>query len=216
MLRPDAININAVERVAADIGELISDSGSSPLFNLSTAAAEAPGNAPAYEMTESFAVWAINYDELMAAEKYPEVASLPKPINRWHHQIRQDGKVTGYARSASADADALSLREFVDSALARQVDRAMSLLEEFEATDPAFQQTDWTVRLLVVPAYQVYSFLLVDEKCEKNLVLLIHAPPQLDSIPRKKLISLESFVMALRQAKPAAGLGAPDSDQELT
>lgn len=215
MLRPDAVNTSALEQVADDIGELIASPASLFLDTSFSDETAASAESPSHEMTENFAVWVINYDELMqSADEKVSAITIPKPTNRWHHQIRKGGKVTGYARSAGSAADALALRQLFDSEIASNIDNAITLLDELEGANPLFQESEWVVRLLVVPTYQVHAFWLVSENSEHSLLLLIDGPSQLDGLSRRELISLESFVALLRQLQPATGLIAtlyPDS-----
>lgn len=216
MLRPDAVETKALEQVADDIGELIA--GPTIPVSLDFSSGDEPGasaESASYDMTEHFAVWVINYDDLMQpADEKASAIKIPKPTNRWHHQIRKGGKVTGYARSAESESDALALRQFFDSEIASDIDNAITVLDQMERSNPLFSESDWVTRLLVVPAYQVHAFWLVNETSDQSLVLLIGAPSQLEGTSRKELISLESFVALLRQLQPTTGLTAtldPDS-----
>lgn len=210
MLRPDTIDHEALSNVADDIGELIDAPAPSPLFDspltdekLTTA------DSSSYDMTETFAVWMIDYDDLMVySDKNASAYEMPKPIDRWHHQVRRGGKVTGYARSTSPTPDAGALRQLVGSQLAGSIDAAISLLDEFERTDPALAEGDWLVRLLVVPSYQIHAFWVVNEASRESKVLLIDAPARIEGVCRRVLVSLESFAELLRHTRPATGLAS--------
>lgn len=206
MLRPDSVSTSALKQVADDIGELIG----SPLLDFSLATdINGPSESHSYDMTEHFAVWVINYDNLMlAADEKRSANTIPNPTHRWHHQIRKNDRVTGYARSTNSESDDLALCQFFDSEIAENIDHAISLLDELEQSATFIRDHDWVARLLVVPAYQVHAFWLVSEQSDESFVLLIDGPPQLDVISRKELIDLESFLALLGKLQPARGLTA--------
>lgn len=206
MLRNDAVDNAALNKVADDIGELIDETAPSALFEFEGLNESLQWTS--YEMTDTFAVWMIDYDEVMSYRQGSDAFSMPKSIDRWHHQIRQGGTATGYARSAGAQPDAEGLREVVGSELAARIDAAITVLDDLEKKDTALAEEDWVVRLLVIPAYQVHAFWLVNEASQTSRVLIIDGPAQLERVARQELISLESLIDLLRAAPPAAGLGS--------
>jgi hypothetical protein len=207
MLHPDAVKVDVLRGVADAIGELVVPQPS-PALNTESAITDETSPQPpvSYDMTESFSVWVLDDDDLVYADRTTNLSDLPKATHRWHHQVRENGIVTGYARSVGSVTERLDVRQLVNSNLARNIDAAVAFLDEQEKNDRYFAEADWLVRLLVAPSFQVHAFWLINKDSKESKILLIEAPAYLRKGNRQQLISFELFIGLLQESRPVRGL----------
>src|SRR4051794_21164320 len=112
----------------------------------------APGRVPpgaravfrpplAAELTEHFTVWALSVDALQRPGD--KLADLATQTDRWHHQLRVDGKSESFARSKPGVAGGdWELMEVFRTEVAAAIDRGITWIDDNVRGDPL-------VRLLV-------------------------------------------------------------------
>lgn len=141
------------------------------------------------ELGESFTVWMLGADAVRRSDG-KTLARLARDTERWHHQIKHDGRVLSYARSMARGKTSHTLCELYVSPLAKKIERALRWIEGHVA-DTA------RVRLLNVPASHVFVLWLTDERGEDRVVI-VDAPPSAGCKPLK-LLSVPEFLQALRR-----------------
>src|SRR5213593_77019 len=123
----------------------------------------------ALEVGESFSLYMLPAEGIQRGTEHrdwPDLQHLVKETGRWHHQIRFGGKGRGFARSIAPPyaPERSSIRELFLSPLAERIDKTIDWLDKHVSED-------LVVRLLEVPAYQVYAFWIFDEaKGESRVV----------------------------------------------
>lgn len=168
---------------------------------LSAAASKTLGAAvlqhQAIELTESFSLWSIAADAIINPNA--ELAHIATQTGRWHHQVKTNGKATAFARSVplGADAKSWSLRETFESDIAAQIDLAIDWIDANAKGDPL-------VRLLVVPAFQVHAFWLVEGN--DSSILVVDAPEIYQRLKRNGLMSASEFLDAIRGEQHVSGV----------
>ncbi len=161
--------------------------------------ADALGGA-APSLRETFALWMLEASDVIAPTN--DLTRLVKNLGVWHHQIASAGNPVAFARSRplGSDAASWSIREVSTSKLAAAIDDAISWIDA-NIPDPL------TVRLVTIPAYNVYAFLLYDEAdTSKQKVVVISAPPGTRTLTTHKVYSSQEFLDALRATQHIRGL----------
>jgi len=202
MIRTISISAESLENVTDEIGELLTPqvvAGLDP--NLDHAPA-----FPSYDLTETFELWIIDYDDLTSYSREQPAKQVPRFSGRLHHQVRQGEQVIAYARSDGSDIGKMALDQFIDSPLARAIDEAVTVLDNLEQEDPRLRDADLLVRLLVMPALQAHAFWLSGETRYSDWVLLIDGPDKFAEVSRSELLRFDSFIQLLKTLKPAAGI----------
>lgn len=151
----------------------------------------------AMEMTESFSVWALEADSV--TKPNGDLSQLARQTGRWHHQIKIDGRAESFARSMPLGPDAAnwSVREIFESAVAQRIDDAIEWIDSNVKGDPL-------VRLLIVPAYHVHAFWLI-EGGTSNIVVA-DMPQSFAKLQTGKLYCAKEFLEALSQEQHIIGI----------
>jgi|SRR6185436_17036475 len=141
-------------------------------------------------MGETFELWALGADAI--TQPINDLNQLATQTGRWHHQVAYRGEIGSFARSAPLGAEPSSWRvaEFFESPLAKKIDEAINWIDQNTDMDPL-------VRLLVVPAYQLHAFWLLD--AENVQVFVIDCPSQFTYLRSGYLFSQDEFLQSLRQ-----------------
>jgi hypothetical protein len=151
-------------------------------------------------LRESFALWMLEASDVIAPTN--DLTRLVKKLGVWHHQIVAAGNPVAFARSKplGSDAASWSVREVSNSTLAAAVDDAIGWID---ANIP----DQLTVRMVTIPAYNIYIFLLYDEAdTSKQKVVLISAPAGTRNLTTHKVYSSQEFLDALRTTPHIRGL----------
>jgi hypothetical protein len=159
----------------------------------------APAGAPP-SLQETFALWMLEASDVIAPTS--DLTRLVKNLGVWHHQIAAAGNPVAFARSRplGADAASWSIREVSNSMLASAIDDTITWIDA-NIPDPL------TVRLVTIPAYSVYVFLLYDEAdTSKQKVVVISAPAGTRTLTTHKVYSSQEFLDALRATQHIRGL----------
>ena len=177
MAKFDKLSDAAINQVAARTGEWLS---TTPRFKNLV--------GKRVEIAESFQVWRLSLDSF-AQSKLP-LNQLIKNTGRWHHQIRSGGQSVAFARSISSGQDQQDwkLMQLVESSLVKKIDDAIQWID-------AQVFPDATVRLLLIPAYQVNAFWLDDPRSRS--VVLIDFPQAFDQLKTQRVYSPAEFRAAL-------------------
>jgi hypothetical protein len=151
--------------------------------------------ARSIELAESFAVWMLGADAVRRSDG-KMLATLARDTQRWHHQIKHDGRARSYARSMPRGKTSHVLCELYVSPLAAKIDNALRWAERHLAdTKQAL--------LLNVPAYHVFALWLTDEAGEDRMVIV--DAPLTACIKPLELLDAREFLAALRRMQAAPG-----------
>lgn len=181
--------------IASKLGDRISRAISPPV--LGYVAGVAP---PAPTMKETFPVWMLEAADVLAPTD--DVSRLAKNTGHWHHQLSTTTGPVAYARSMPLGAapESWSIRQVSTSDLANKIDDAISWID---ANVPAAL----TTRLLIVPAYHIYVFWLVDStKAANQRIVVVSAPPQSQEFSTHRLYTSKEFLDAVRATPHIKGL----------
>jgi len=150
-------------------------------------------------------------EELESGER--NLSLLARNSGVWHHQIRQDGQATAFARSKplGPDPEDWSLREIVESPLAQRIDEGIAFADH-EVPDEV------EVRLLSISFQQVEAFWFVTSPDSENeatwndRLLVLKAPSRLNQLfqlsvgrATTRIITAREFLDAL--STPVRGIG---------
>ena len=159
------------------------------------------GETESVDLAETFDVWMLGAKKLAAGVKAgQDLAQLAKPTHHLHHQVKQSGAALCSATSSTKAALAPQVSGMALSPLAEKIDRAIDWLDHHSGLED-----DPLVRLLVIPAYQVNAFWLVDEAGSESRVVVIDAPAQFKHLPLLKVMSSRKFIAALLKEKQIVG-----------
>jgi hypothetical protein len=149
------------------------------------------------EMTESFSIWALGADLVTKVDV--DLSQLARQTGRWHHQIKVDGKAESFARSMPLGPSATdwSVRELFESEISQKIDDAIDWIDQNVQGDPL-------VRLLIIPAYHLHAFWLLDGTLSQ--VLVVDMPPSFTKLQYGRLYSSREFLETLSQEQHIIGL----------
>jgi hypothetical protein len=152
------------------------------------------------EVGESFQVWMLGLDP--SAWHDQPLVQLVRNMDRWHHQLRIDGRTEANARTARSDGprSGWKMTRLTASGKTEQIDNAIDWLE-------ANAQDAYLVRLLEIPAYQAEAFWL--QKDSQSFLLLVHIPPAYAAVEYHRLYPAAEFLSILSQMPPAKGALVP-------
>jgi len=184
-----------------------------PLESFITAPDTNAESVPSSRLTESFVIWNLIPDvseELESGER--NLSLLARNSGVWHHQIRQDGQATAFARSKplGPDPEDWSLREVVESPLAQRIDEGIAFADH--EVPPEVE-----VRLLSISFQQVEAFWFVTapgsehEATWNDRILVLSAPARLQQLVTKQIITAREFLDAL--STPVRGIGLIPGDR---
>jgi hypothetical protein len=159
--------------------------------------------AASITMGRSFSLWMLGANAIASLAKrrtMPDLLKLAINVDSWHHQIRSDKQDLAYGRSSPVDHPIRwSLGEVFVADMAKRIQLAMAWVEEHV-------KKDFLIRLLVVPAYQVVAFWLINESAGTSHVLIIDAPPKFPELQRNRLLSSREFLEALHKEQHVVGV----------
>jgi hypothetical protein len=147
---------------------------------------------------ETFDVWVLEADAVIRPTD--DLRLLANPTGRWHHQVSVNGVVEAFARSVplGATPDSWRVVEVFKSPLASKIDKAIVRVDDLHIVG------DPLARLLIVPAYQVHAFWLLNDKNVEQ-VLVIDRPEQFIHLHADQLLSYHEFLEALRREQHIIG-----------
>ena len=180
MAHVDRLSEKVLEMLTGQLGESLGQLLESSIRDVNKA-----------DLAESFSVWMVGLDKLV--EDSTDLRELATQTGRWHHQIRVDEQAEAFARSRPLGADPLSWRitEVFQSELAKRIDTSITWVDMNLEGDPL-------VRLLVVPAYHLTAFWLVDDA--DSQVIIIDAPLHYDTLQADhQVLTQKEFLDKLRQ-----------------
>lgn len=150
------------------------------------------------KLRETFEVWVLEADAVI--QSTDDLSLLARPIGRWHHQVSIDSEVKSFARSTPLGATPESWRvvEVFQSPLAEKIDDALRRIDDLKLGD------EWLARLLVVPAYQVHAFWLLNSEDVEKIFVIDH-PAQFTHLLTDRLLSYDEFLVALRREQHIIG-----------
>jgi hypothetical protein len=172
-----------------------------------------------YELGEQFLMACLNDPEFHAVNSLDrDLGELVTLTGRRHHQLKYiDGqthnkRAVAYARSRVDEND--SLCQLFATKLALDVEKAISWLDAPANEPPEFGAASWRVRLVTIPTYHAHAFLIQKMKNGTDLavgdsqIFLISAPPWLEKLQEKKLLTSREFLLGFKDKKPIIGLRA--------
>ena len=165
--------------------------------------------APPLDIGASFTVWKLRAEAFAALEgKGPagDIVGWVMPVGLLHHQIRLQGQVSAFARSAAAKGVRApgELSQLNVSPLAGLIEEALAVIERNEAYDPVVAANP-VVRLLEIPAYRIVALWLWLEAAHESRVL-IAAAPEPYKLPRARFLKSAEFFNALKEQKPISDI----------
>lgn len=145
------------------------------------------------EMGETFSVWILDADKIEPTTT--DLTRLARPLNRWHHQLKFGKKAVMFARSMPLEMKPSNwtVQELAESPIPDRIDRAIDWIDTYTENDPL-------VRILVVPAYHIYAFWLIDG--DKSQLLMVDLPPNFTNLRTDRLYSSQNFFSGLFQEHP--------------
>jgi hypothetical protein len=187
---PDALPVDTVKAIADQIGQRLA-SVATP------AQLAAPAGPRGPELGETFSVWLLGLDAV--TKSHEAIEKLAIQTGRWHHQVRYGGRAQAFARSlpVGPKPDDWSVTQLFESRVAERIDAAIDWVDQNVLGDPL-------VRLLVMPAYHLHAFWLVDEKTSQLLV--VDMPDSYTRLRCKTLYSPKEFLDNLAQEQHAQGV----------
>jgi|RhiMethySRZTD1v2_1073278.scaffolds.fasta_scaffold24381_6 hypothetical protein len=161
-----------------------------------------------WSVAESFEVWKFIPDALEEiADGTNDITRLVRRAGVWHHQLRQEDKAIGFARSKPLGPDpaSWSVRDIFVSDLAQAFDRAIVHVDHQHVPDNV------EVRLISMPRQQVEAFWFVSEASPpdpnwNNQVLIVRTPKQIHEFAFLKQMKSEEFLAALVTKEPGMGI----------
>lgn len=150
-----------------------------------------------FSLGEHFAVWMLRLEDLSKITS--DLSERAMQTGYWHHQIRHDQETSLYARTRPLGPNAAdwSIEEIGSSEIASHIDQAITWIDDNSAGDP-------TVRLLIVPAFYLHAFWLVEQG--KSEVLIVDRPEQYSDLEYCHLYGSEEFLDILKHQQHASGV----------
>jgi hypothetical protein len=146
---------------------------------------------------QTFSVWELTADVIQkTAQKreMPDVLAIANDTSRMHHQVIVTKSPVAYARSI----DGKICQLFV-SPVVKKIDQEFGWIGKNA-------EGERLVRLLLIPAYQIVAFWLIDEKAASSQVLVIEFPHTFTVFEKSKLYRSEEFFKILSSLKQIVGI----------
>jgi|SRR5215216_3362319 len=158
------------------------------------------------EIGETFEVWKLIPDAIDEITKGNlDITRLTRRTGFWHHQLRDETRAFGFARSKplGADPDTWSVRDIFMSELAAKIHMAISWV------DKNIPDNQVEVRLLSMPAHQVEAFWFVSKDPRyadewNDQLLIIHSRDAIEELGPK--IDSKSFLASLPRMPRGMGI----------
>jgi hypothetical protein len=158
------------------------------------------------EIGETFEVWKLIPDAIDEITRGNlDITKLTRPTGIWHHQLRDETRAFGFARSKplGAGPDDWSVRDIFMSEVAAKIDTAINWV------DRNIPDNQVEVRLLSLPAYQVEAFWFVSKDPNyadewNDQLLIIHSRDAIDGLGPK--IDSKSFLASLPRMPRGMGI----------
>ena len=184
----------SAEALSADVLKVIADQIGERLTGHSQ---RALSSGQALEIAESFPIWMIGLSA--TADPAVSLQLSAEPTGYWHHQIHHNRQPVEFAKSRSTGPNAKDWRveEIVTSQIAARVDAAIRWLDNNLHSEDV-------VRLLVIPAYFVQAFWIVEAL--GNRILLIDRPASLSMLEYERLYPEREFFKVLSQQPHVVGI----------
>jgi hypothetical protein len=152
-------------------------------------------------LNENVDIWQLPAN--VVAESSNDLSFLAKPTGEWHLQVRSEDIPIAYARSSPigfAPNDWLVDGVF-QSDLAQKIDETMAWI------DTNFEDENILVRLLVVPAYLLHAFWLIDQdEPSHQKVVIIDAPDEYMFHKPPEIYTPQQFLDTLRSVRHVEGI----------
>lgn len=152
-------------------------------------------------LRETLDIWTLRSDAVAPYNNSTPASDLKDWVRRTfhlHHQLKVGDEVKAYARSMYPETDlsAASLCQLSGSALAAEIDKAISAIDENLSGDTWLAEHHPVVRLLEIPAYHVDALWLFNEATQESRVLIITAPSRYDQLAHERLLTSQEFLEA--------------------
>jgi hypothetical protein len=149
------------------------------------------------ELTESFAVWTLGLDAV--TKPNIDLSQLARQTGQWQHQIKIDGKAEAFARSMPLGPNATDwpVRALFKSHIAERIDEAIDWVDHNVQGDPL-------VRLLIVLAYHLHAFWLVE--AGNSHILVVDMPSSYTTLQYRNLYTAKEFLETLAQEQHIIGI----------
>ena len=186
MAHTESIPVNTVNAIAHQVGQ-----------RLATVATPALLAAQAGTLGETFSVWVLGLDATTKSNEALEKLAIQ--TGRWHHQVRYGGRAQAFARSVPTGPkpEDWSVTQLFESHIAEQIDKAIDWVDGNAQGDPL-------VRLLIMPAYHLHAFWLLDQ--ENSELLLVDMPDGYTRLKYETFYSPKDFLETLAQEQHAQGI----------
>lgn len=171
---------------------------------------------PSFVLEETFALYRLGAKSIAdAIGTDKDINELAVNTSRWHHQIKVDRQPVAFARTCvSGEAKGYDICQFFVSDVSGAIDSAIAWIDEYEADHPEYAETEPLVRLLVVPAYNVLAFWLLQQKTGQSDLLVIDALPELEGLKGNQLLNSAEFLKAFEGHSPIAGVTFDEDDAD--
>lgn len=193
MAHSDTLPIDTAKAIASQVGQRLA-SVATP------ARLAAPAGPPGPDLGETFSVWVLGLDAV--TRSHEDISKLAVQTGRWHHQIRYGGRPQAFARSVPTGPkpDDWAVTQLFESRVAERIDEAVDWVDQNVQGDPL-------VRLLIMPAYYLHAFWLVEP--DQSQLLVVDMPDGYTRLKYKTLYDPKIFLDHLAQEQHAQGIPPP-------
>ena len=192
MAHADEIPFETVKAIADQVGQRLASV-------VTQARLAAPAGPQGADLGETFSVWVLGLDAVTKSDQ--DIGRLAIRTGRWHHQVRYGGRARAFARSlpTGPKPDDWAVTQLFESAVAERVDEAVDWVDQNVMSDPL-------VRLLVMPAYHLHAFWLVEKGLSQLLV--VDMPESYTLLKYQTLYCPKTFLDTLAKEQHTQGIPA--------
>lgn len=190
MAHSDTLPIDTQKAIADQVGQRLASV-------VAAAQLPAPGGCGGPVLGETFTVWVLGLDAVTRSNE--DLGKLAVQTGRWHHQVRYGGRAQAFARSVPTGPNAgdWALTQLFESRVAERIDAAVDWVDQHVAGDPL-------VRLLVMPAFHLHAFWLLENG--RSQVLVVDMPDGYTRLAYHTLYTPKEFLDALAREQHAQGV----------
>lgn len=173
---------------------------------------DSPMTMDSFELGEQFLMECLNEEEIHDVKSWDrDLADLITPTGRRHHQLTNQKRAFGYARSLVTNDDTPeTLCQLFATQLAPKIQDAIEWLDRHE--EEKFSEGTWRVRLVTIPTFHTHAFLIQqlengsDVSIGESYILVVSKPKWMETLPLHKLLRTKQFLQAFEGKSPIIGV----------